>query len=148
LTLLKLTVILFALEGKIMYKIEKKPWGYKLTFGNVVSTEEMKKWVEDSKKTLMTAPSKFGNVIDMRTLKPLSPEAKAVMEEGQKLYKAKGMERSAVILSSAVLTLQFKRIAQESGIYQWERYIDAGKDPNPEKTAEEWVVNGKDPDKK
>ncbi len=131
-----------------MYKIEKKPWGYKLTFDGVISAEEMKKWVEDSKKALLTAPSKFGVMVDMRNLKPLSPEAKSVMEEGQKLYKTKGMERSAVILNSAVLTLQFKKIAQESGIYQWERYIDAGKDPNAEKTAEAWITNGVDPDKK
>ncbi len=130
-----------------MYKIEKKPYGFKLTFEDVISPDEMKKWVEDSKKALLTAPSKFGVLVDMRKLKPLPPESKKIMEEGQKLYKEKGMERSAVILDSTVLTLQFKRIAQESGIYEWERYIDAGKDPNAEKTAEDWIVRKIDPDK-
>jgi len=34
------------------------------------------------------------------------------------------MVRSVVILANTITKLQFKRIAQETGIYQWERYID------------------------
>ncbi|HMV41143.1 MAG TPA: hypothetical protein PK079_09135 [Leptospiraceae bacterium] len=60
----------------------------------------------------------------MRTLKPLPPESQIHMQEGQKLYKEKGMVRSVVILANTITKLQFKRIAQETGIYQWERYID------------------------
>ncbi len=130
-----------------MYKIDKKDYGYLLTFSGIIDNEEMKKWVEDSKKALMGAPSSFGVVVDMRDLKPLSDETKKTMESGQKLYKEKGMARSAVILSSAILTLQFKRIAQESGIYQWERYINASKVTDWEKKAVDWVKNEIDPDK-
>ena len=104
-----------------MYKIDKKDYGYLLTFSGMVNLEEMSKWVEDSKKALTGAPSSFGVIIDMRDLKPIAEDVKKKMEEGQILYKEKGMARSAVILSSAVLTLQFKRIAQESGIYKPER---------------------------
>ena len=46
------------------------------------------------------------------------------MQEGQKLFKNAGMERSVVILSTAMVTMQFKRIAKETGIYEWERYIE------------------------
>jgi hypothetical protein len=130
-----------------MYKIDKKDYGYLLTFSGMINLEEMSKWVEDSKKALTGAPSSFGVIIDMRDLKPLAADVKKKMEEGQILYKEKGMARSAVILSSAVLTLQFKRIAQESGIYKTERYINASKVSNWEKVASDWVKNEIDPDK-
>ena len=103
-----------------MYKIEKKEYGYKLTFGGLINAEEMKKWVDESRNALTVTPSKFGVFVDMRTLKPIEKESQVIMEEGQKLYKAKGMERSVVILESVLVTMQFKRIAKETGIYNWE----------------------------
>ena len=90
---------------------------------------------------------KFGVLVDMRTLKPLKAEVQAVMVEGQKEFKMKGMERSAVALANSVIALQFKRLAQESGIYAWERYVDGSKDAGWEKTAEAWITSATDPDK-
>ena len=130
-----------------MYKIEKMNYGFKLTFGDFINENEMKKWVEESKSVLQTAPKEFGIFVDMRTLKPLAPEAQKFMQEGQKFYKEKGMIKSVVILANAVTKMQFKRIAQETGIYQWERYIDESSNPNWEKTGIDWVQNGIDPDK-
>jgi len=130
-----------------MYKIEKKSYGFRLTFGESIEIDEMKKWVEESKKTLAGQSGKFGILVDMRTLRPLKPEVQAVMVEGQKEYKVKGMERSAVGVPNSVIALQFKRLAQESGIYQWERYLDGSKDANWEKVAESWIASAKDPDK-
>jgi hypothetical protein len=130
-----------------MYKIEKKDYGYKLTFGDFIKEDEMKKWVEESKFALRTAPNSFGIFVDMRTLVPLPPEAQKQMQEGQKLYKEKGMNKSVVILSNAIIKMQFKRIGKETGIYQWERYIDVASNPNWEKAGIDWIQNGIDPDK-
>ncbi|GAB1429901.1 hypothetical protein MASR2M18_07340 [Ignavibacteria bacterium] len=130
-----------------MYKIEKTGYGFKLTFADFINAEEMKKWVEDSKKALLTTSSGFHIFVDMRTLKPLPADAQQYMQEGQKLYKQKGMTRSAVILASSVTKMQFKRIAQETGIYQWERYIDASSVPAWEKVGVDWLKSGIDPDK-
>ncbi len=130
-----------------MYKIEKTGYGFKLTFADFINAEEMKKWVEDSKKALLTTSSGFHIFVNMRTLKPLPADAQQYMQEGQKLYKQKGMTRSAVILASSVTKMQFKRIAQETGIYQWERYIDASSVPAWEKVGVDWLKSGIDPDK-
>ncbi len=43
-----------------MYKIEKKNYGFKITFEGFIKEDEMKKWVEESKVILKTAPSSFG----------------------------------------------------------------------------------------
>ncbi len=131
-----------------MYKIEKKDYGFKLTFGETIPVDEMKRWFDESKKALAGAGDGFGVFVDMRTLQPLLPEAQAVMRDGQALYKQKGMVRSVVILANPVITLQFKRIAKESGIYAWERYIDASSVANWEAVGVAWVRDGKDPDKK
>lgn len=131
-----------------MYKIEKKPWGFQLTFGGQIAKPEMEKWKKESEQTLSgPAGGTFGVLIDMRTLKPLPPDAQEVMVSGQQAYKKAGMIRSAVILEDVITTMQFKRLAQTSGIYQWERYISAAQTPNWEPIAVAWVKDGTDPDK-
>jgi len=131
-----------------MYKIEKTNYGVKLTFGGFMQKAELIKWVEDSENTLKTIdkPS-FGVLVDMRTLVPLSADAQQEMQKGQILYKQKGMVRSCVILANAMLTTQFKQIAQQTGIYQYERYIDASANANWDTIAQKWLVDAIDPDK-
>jgi len=83
----------------------------------------MKQWVKESEKVLASQAPGFGVFVDMRTLSALPPESQKHMEEGQKLFKQKGMVRSAVALNSAITTMQFKRIAIDTGIAKWERYL-------------------------
>jgi hypothetical protein len=130
-----------------MYKIEKTDFGFKLTFGGNIKEDEMSQWVDESRKALIGSPLQFGVFVDMRTLKPLNPEAQKMMEEGQKLYKSKGMQRSVVIVESVTISMQFKRIAKQTGIYDWERYISAQESPNWENLGLRWIRNSIDPDK-
>ena len=130
-----------------MYKVEKTNYGVKHIFGGIIPADEMKSWVSESKKILASLPAKFGVFVDMRNLKPLSPESQTEMQTGQKLFKEAGMERSVVILESSVTTMQFKRIAKETGIYEWERYLDSSKISNWEEAGKNWLVFKIDPDK-
>ena len=107
-----------------MFNIEKTDFGYKLTFGDFIMAPEMTKWLEDSKKILVESPKEFGIMVDMRNLKPLPEDSQPIMGEGQKMYKESGMQRSCVILDNPTTTLQFKRIAKETGIDAFERYVD------------------------
>lgn len=129
-----------------MFKIEARPSGFLLTFSGFIQAEEMKRWVAESKAALKSAPATFGVIVDMSDLKPLPTDAKAVMEEGQRLYKQAGMRRSYVAVKDAVTAIQFKQIARESGIYGWERYGDVSTKPNWQAIAVSWVVQGQDPD--
>jgi hypothetical protein len=129
-----------------MFKIEKKPFGIKLTFGEFILKAEMEQWLEESKKALAGHEGVFGVFVDMRTLKPLPTDSQEVMVKGQQLYKKAGMTRSVVILDNSITTMQFKRLAKESGIYAWERYIDASTITNWEKAGVDWIVSGTDPD--
>lgn len=129
-----------------MCGIVKKIYGYKLIFDGLIKADEMKAWVDKSRKILSLSPSKFGVFVDMRTLKPLAKDSQQFMKEGQKLYKEKGMVRSAVVLDSAVTKMQFQRIAKETGIYEWERYIDASSVSDWEQVGIDWISKGVDPD--
>ena len=84
---------------------------------------------------------------NMRTLKPLPPDSQPVMEKGQREYKQKGMIRSVVILNNPITTMQFKRIGKESGIHNWERYIDASSELEWEKVGLKWIEEAVDPDR-
>jgi len=131
-----------------MYKIEKRPSGYILTFSGQIDAIEMQRWFDDSKRNLaLETSSSFGVIINMKDLQPLKPDAVAIMKNGQKLYKDKGMKRSAVILNSAEICNQFKNIAIQTGIFTMEKYIDASTIPNPVDFAIAWVKDGIDPDK-
>ncbi len=129
-----------------MYQIELKSSIYKLTFSGVLSPDDMKNWLNESKQQLASAPTKFGVFVDMRDMKPLSEDSQQYMKEGQAAFKSKGMVRSVVILNDTVTTMQFKRIARETGIDSWERYIDASRNPEWKKAGLDWLVNGLDPD--
>ena len=131
-----------------MYKIESRPSGYILTFTGTINADEMQRWYNESQKVLSTEKrTSFGVIVDMKDLTPLASEARNIMVNGQKLYKDKGMKRSAVILNSSEITMQFKNLALQSGIYATERYIDASHVKNPVEIAINWVNDAADPDK-
>ena len=129
----------------IMYSIDRKPWGIMLVFGGTIDANEMARWVEESEAMLSSQHEKFGVLVDMRTLAPLMADAEEQMQKGQKLFKMKGMERSAVILNNPLLTMQFRRIARETGIVAWERYIDASKHPDWERMGVAWLSAATEP---
>jgi hypothetical protein len=122
-----------------MYKIEKSDLGFHLTFGGTMTKGELEKWYEESEQTLIGQRSPFGVIIDMRTLEPLPAEAQEIMVRGQAMYRSHGMQRSCVILDDAITTIQFMRLAKQSGIRKQERYIDASAHKDWLARARNWV---------
>ena len=130
-----------------MYKIDKKSYGPHLTFSGYIPSDELEQWLVDSKEMIKSYPDEFVVFVDMREMELLAPESRPTMVEGQRHYRAHGMQRSVVILKDKVTMMQFKGIAKETGIYEWERYIDANAQPNWEQVALDWILDSVDPDK-
>ena len=130
-----------------MYSISKQNYGYQLTFGGVIDLKEINRWREESRTALAAAPKSFGVLIDMRGLGPggLHPDAQPVMVEGQAMYRKAGMTRSCVILQSATVTMQFQRLARDSGIDSYERYINAAACNDWQAKAIAWIENKVEP---
>jgi len=133
------------LRGANMYKIEKKGFGFKLTFAGSIQADEMEAWLKDFAQALETQSGSYVVFVDMRTLIPLSREAQAFMQQGQILALRKGMLRSVVISKSPVTEAQFRRIGGETGIIRGERYIDATAVPDWEKAGLDWLLKGIEP---
>jgi len=112
-----------------------------------MTAQEMAGWLKESGQELADQQGPFSVFVDMRTLVPLDRHGRALIMEGQKLYQRRGMERSVVILKNPVTTMQFKQIAIDSGIYDYERYIDASATENWEKAGLDWILYGIDPDR-
>ena len=122
-----------------MYKIDKTDLGFNLTFGGDMTKDEIEKWYTESEQALSGQQSPFGVIIDMRTLAPLPVEAQEIMVRGQSMYRSRGMERSCVILDDAITTIQFMRLARKSGIFKFERYINASEHRDWLARARNWV---------
>lgn len=126
-----------------MYKIEKTEYGIKNIFSGTIDASEMNAWKKESEALLEKMSGDFVVYIDMIDLKVLSEDAKQIIAEGQKVYRKMGMKRSVVVLKSATVALQFKNIARETGIYDYERYLSSEKD-DYEKKAMLWLLEEKD----
>jgi hypothetical protein len=136
-----LTLVLEA----FMYKIEKKSWGYGLVFGGNMNADEAAQWYREWAEVLKDQIGPFSVFVDMRTLIPVSKEAVEPLAEGQSLARQCGMIRSVVIVQNPATASQFKRIAGNSGINQWERYIDATTVADWEDKGMNWILQGIDP---
>ncbi len=128
-----------------MYKIEKKDYGYALNFSGLIKIDEMQKWYQECEKALIGAPSEFVVLIDMVNLSPLPDDSQQLMVKGQAMFKKKGMIRSAVLVAKLITAMQFKRLAEQSGIKSTEKYL-AAENPKAMELAMDWLLHSKDPD--
>jgi len=129
-----------------MYQIEKTYFGLRLTFTDIISGEEMARWVEEFSAEVDKINGDFAVFVDMRTLEVLSKYAQDYMRKGQTAAREGGMLRSVVILSNPKIKMLFVNIAKKSGIYEWEKYIDVSTEPDWEEKGMQWILNAVDPE--
>jgi hypothetical protein len=86
-------------------------------------------------------PIPFQVYVDMVGLSPLAPDVQDVLVSGQALYRRHGMNRSAVLSPSQIITQQFKNAAANSGIASGERVFQA-EAAGAETHAMEWLLKG------
>jgi hypothetical protein len=128
-----------------MYKIERTHYGFEIVFEGFIQASEMKDWYEESKKVLEDESGGFHVMVNMRKMKTLPPDAKVILEEGQRYYISKGGIRSAVIVSDVIIKEQQKNIALRSGVNKFEQYIDGSKS-DWEQKALDWLINKNPPE--
>lgn len=125
----------------------KTDYGFRVNAPGFLSLAETREWFEDLKWLVGTSGQPFGLLVDIRSQRANPPESQAIIQEAMVWMKQAGLVRSAVVLDSAVAKLQTTRLAKSSGVYAWERYLDASKDADWEKRAVDWIVHAIDPDK-
>lgn len=128
-----------------MHRFEEKNGYLRMNLSGHLGAEEMKEWFESSKVAAQRSGPPPLVMVDLREMSVLPKEAIPMMEEAQRTAKKNGLVRSVVVVKSAILQMQFQRIAKGTGISDKERYISAETNPNWEKAAEDWLLSGIEP---
>ena len=129
-----------------MITLRPTPYGLAMTAPGFLTVEETRAWFEELKAQATAIGQPFGLLVDIRGQKGQSPEVNAIIQDAMTWLKTHGLRRSCVVLDSALARMQVTRLARQSGVYAWERYLDASAEPDWEATAVAWIRDGKDPD--
>jgi hypothetical protein len=122
-------------------------YGLRTTAPGFITPPEAQAWFSDLQAKVAAKRGKsFGLIVDIRGQKANPPETQAIINKAMQWLKQNGLQRSVVVLDSAVARVQIMRIAKETGMYEYERYMDASKDTKWEEKALAWIVHGTDPD--
>lgn len=125
-----------------MANIVKTPYGFRLTMTGKCTVDDMNKYLADLKVNLDQSHGEFHLLEDLRGLQPLTNDARAILESGQKLAKQKGMKRSCALLNNGEVAAQLIGISKLIGTSATERYVNTTNRPGWEAIAENWLVNG------
>ena len=122
-------------------------YGFRVHAPGYITPAEARAWFEDLRTRVVALEGKsFGLLVDSRTQKANPPDTQELIKESMVWLRGHGMERSVVVLDSTVALIQILRLAKATGVYAYERYLDALKDPEWEKKAVDWIARGIDPD--
>ena len=122
-------------------------YGFRVHAPGYITPAEARAWFEDLKVRVQALEGKpFGMMVDSRTQKANPPDTQELIKESMVWLRGHGMERSVVVLDSTVALIQILRLAKATGVYAYERYMDALKDPEWDAKAVGWIKDGIDPD--
>ncbi len=122
-------------------------YGFRVHAPGYITPAEARAWFEDLRARVLALQGKpFGMMVDSRTQKANPPDTQELIKEAMVWLRGHGMERTVVVLDSTVALIQILRLAKASGVYAYERYMDALKDPDWETKALDWIIRAIDPD--
>lgn len=129
-----------------MHRIEQTQYGYKLVLEGFLQKQDLSTLLDDMRKTVFSRGRKFPVLLDMRHSRAFPADVQEILKEAIRFFKQVGMERHAVVLNSAIATLQLRRLGKETGIDAASRYIDASTEQDWERVALDWLVRAVDPE--
>lgn len=127
------------------YTIETTDYGLHLVFNGLVGPADVTAMNREVERAARRVHHGFGVLLDMRANRAFSNEVAELLKTQVEIVKQAGMSRAAVVLQSAVMTLQARRITTASRATEMIRFIDAAADEDWETTALDWVTNGVEP---
>lgn len=127
------------------FDVEATDYGMRLAVKGFVSPEDVAEMNQRVEQIVSAQKGSFGVLVDMRANRAFSNEVAELMKQQIEVSKHHGMKRGAIVLQSAIMTLQARRITTETGIGPEVRFIDASADDDWEKSAVAWVARGQEP---
>lgn len=127
------------------YDVKTTDYGLELSVLGFINPSEVASMNQDIERLGGQQNDGFGVIVDMRANRAFSNEVAELMKEQIGLCVKTGMNRAAVVLQSAIMTLQARRLVTETGMEQRIRFIDASSDGDWHTTARDWVERGSEP---
>lgn len=129
-----------------MYKISVREFGFHLQFKGFFDAGMMAAYFDELRKIVLNSGKfRYGNVVDLRFLFPMDEATMKIVGDIQRFNREHGQARSAVILQHPVTARQLIKSSRETGIFEWERFIDARQHESWEKHALKWIIEGVEP---
>ena len=127
------------------FGVEQTDYGMKLSILGFINPDEVNQMNREIQELGKKLDDGFGIVVDMRENRAFSNEVAELMKEQIGICIDVGMARAAIVLQSAIMTLQARRLIAETGIADRVRFIDASSEPDWEKVAVQWASRGVEP---
>jgi len=124
--------------------LEETDFGFRVIFHGFMEPEAMSQLLA-AVRGRVAPRTPFGVLADMRHTLAFPSDTQEVIKSCFLHLKETGMERQALVLNSAIATLQAKRLAREAGIHDRCRYVDSSQDVEWETTATDWLRHGIEP---
>jgi hypothetical protein len=120
------------------------PYGYRSTVVSPLTAAEARTWFDDIRRIVRTKRT-YCQLIDLRSTGTHQSDTSAVIQEIMRWNMANGLQRSAIVLSGAVMKMQVSRMTRTTAAETYERFFDPSSDPNWESKAMAWLERGDDP---
>ncbi len=128
-----------------MHRLDETAYGFRVSLEGFMDREAMAELVADVEARTRTARPDFGVLFDLRRATAFPAEAQEVLTRCVRTLREHGLGRHAVVLSSAIATLQAKRLWRDAGAAPWCRFLDASVASEWERQAREWIEEGTEP---
>jgi len=127
------------------FGVVQTDYGMKLSILGFINPDEVSSMNHEIQALGKKLDDNFGIVVDMRENRAFSNEVAELMKDQIGIAIDVGMARAGIVLQSAIMTLQARRLIAETGIGDRVRFIDASSDADWEKTAIQWAARGVEP---
>jgi len=121
-----------------MFDVSKTVYGIKVKLSGFPDAEELETFYEEMKKQVNRQPGSFNVYADHRGVEAMPDGADEQFAELMRMCKENGLDRSVVVLDSAIAAMQQRRLRDEAGI-EGQKIVDAGSNPDWQEEAVNWV---------
>jgi len=128
-----------------MVNISTRSWGMIITMTPSVGKHDLARFFDDLRMThLQDSRGFFGALFDLSAMGPLHPDLRDPMLSSFRLLLQRGMIRSAMAATNALLVSQLRRLTTATDCDPGARFLDASLS-DWRKEAEAWAAFGAEP---
>lgn len=121
-----------------MFDVSTSEYGIKVELNGFLDKDELGAFYDEMEEHVNQQPASFNIYADHRGVKAMPDGADEQFADLMAMCKEGGLDRSVVILDSAIAAMQQRRLRDEAGL-EGQKIINAGSNPDWKEEAENWV---------